>query len=161
MTDEMERRLRSALAARAGQITPDRLRFEAPPTAAPARSFRFVFPSVPWVVGVSAVAVAAVVLGVTLRQGGSGTEPILPVAPPPSASVPQPVPSAFTPTPRPSPSGPAHASPRASTGADSTGADGASPATPAGPGAETVAPTSKPESGATSPAGRPEATPAG
>lgn len=85
MTDEVERRLRSALTARAGQITPDRLRFGTPPTVAvPGRMFPFPFMS--WLVVLSG-AVITVVLGFTLRPGGTGGEP----APQPPPAVPSPV----------------------------------------------------------------------
>ncbi|SDT62274.1 hypothetical protein SAMN04489716_4941 [Actinoplanes derwentensis] len=109
----MERRLRSALAARAGQITADRLRFEAPPTAARhTRSFAFLLPSRRWLPAVAGAAIAIVALGFALRSSTPAPQPIQPAAPSPATS-PSAVPSLMvTPPARPQASSSPTSSPR-------------------------------------------------
>ncbi|HWS36624.1 MAG TPA: hypothetical protein VN408_28290 [Actinoplanes sp.] len=147
MTDEVERRLRSALTARAGQITPDRLRFGTPPTVAvAARSFPFRLAS--WLAVVSG-AVIAVLLGLTLRPGGTGGEPA-PQPPPavPSPAVPSPVESgAVITTPSPGPSSSTAALPTnkpvtPDRSPEGTATPSRSPATP--PGGAPVGPVATP-----------------
>lgn len=102
MTDDLELRLRSALVARAGQITQERLRFGVPPTvAAPRKRLRLWR----WLPLPAGVAIAAVALAVTLGPGAPDPAPVQPADPgitaPPSPSTPA-EPSVKTPVPAPS-----------------------------------------------------------
>ncbi|MBW6434004.1 hypothetical protein KZ829_09670 [Actinoplanes hulinensis] len=103
MTDEVERRLRSALTARAGQITAERLRFEPPPTMVTART---PVRRGRWAAIAIAITTAAagVALGFTLLTGPSEPAPVLPADPGPGTSTPAPAVS-------PAPSGPSPADP--------------------------------------------------
>ena len=89
MSTEVEERVRRALAARAGQITPDRLQPAVPPTAAPARrSWRSSWLTL-------LIAVATVLVGVVLlvRPPGGDPQPRLPDAPAATVPTPEPTPS--------------------------------------------------------------------
>lgn len=134
MTDDVEQRLRSALSARAGQITPDRLRFGVPPTmAVPPRRLRS---SLRRLLPVAAgLAITAAVLGfVTLRNGDPVRRPVQPAAPSPTSASPAEPPTG-TPTatrPEPSPSSSPRTSPATlapSAGTPSSTPEGTSPGT--------------------------------
>ncbi len=93
MSTDVEERVRRALAARAGQITPDRLQPAVPPTVAPARRSWL-----PW--WRSLLAVAAVLVAVVLVVRLPGDTPPSPVPNAPAATVPSPAPSSSaSPTP--------------------------------------------------------------
>jgi hypothetical protein len=131
MSTQVEERVRRALAARAGQITPDRLQPAVPPTAAPARrSWRSSWLTL-------LVAAAAVLVGVVLlvRPPGGDPQPRLPDAP-----------AATVPTPEPTPS---------STGAP----ESAVPSPVATSTAPTASPTTNAPEPEVTPPGRPASTP--
>ena len=144
MTDEVEVRLRTALAARAGQITQERLRFGVPPTVAATQTRS---PRRRWLTLTIGAGIAAAVLGFALAPRSA--EPDQPPAPPagrvvvtPSAS--STVPPAPTASEAPSPS---HSRSPAASGP-------ALPATSA-PGKPTLSPGSPPKTAG------PQVTPAG
>jgi hypothetical protein len=106
MTTDLEERLRSALAARAGQISLSSLQPAVPPTALgrPRRGLVRLWASVGALAGTLAVAVTILVL----QLPGEPSEPILPVtsvpaAPSPSATTPRPEPSETVLDPTPAP----------------------------------------------------------
>jgi hypothetical protein len=108
MSADVEERVRRALAARAGQITAERLQPSAPPTSAPARrGFRLAG----WrSLLVAAVVVAAAVL--VMRWPGTTPSP-LPVPNPPTADLDRPVGPPAGPATGPAPTGLGAAEPTA------------------------------------------------
>jgi hypothetical protein len=150
MTTEIEERLRRALGAKAGQITPDRLQPAVPPTAAPRRrSWRLR-----WWPLVAAAGLVAVVVAVRLP----GDTPPRPVPNPPAATVPTPGPSLSpAPTGDPSPTGSGPTSPRP-TGLDPTGTSTRPTVAPTPPAAT---PGGTPTRISTSPAPRGSTAPTG
>ncbi|MET8149484.1 hypothetical protein ACIBSW_15565 [Actinoplanes sp. NPDC049668] len=97
MSTEVEERVRRALAGRAAQITPERLRPEPPPTATAARpSWR------PW--WRPLLAVAAVLVAAFFAVRGEHDAPPRPVPQQPAATVPSPSLPAPEPTSSPAPS---------------------------------------------------------
>lgn len=85
MSTELEDRVRQALSARAGQITPDRLQPAVPPTATPARR-----PRLRWWHPLLVVAAVLVTVVFAIRLPGDSPSP-LPNAP--AGTVPAPSPS--------------------------------------------------------------------
>jgi hypothetical protein len=141
MSTDVEERMRRALSARAGQITPDRLQPAVPPTAAPAR--RSWLPRWRSLLVVAVVLVAVVFV---VRRPGDAPAPQVPNAP--AATVPSPSLSASpsapaTPTGEPLPS---------STGTGKPSSPAETVPTPATAEPET---TALPEPPATSPAAAP------
>ncbi|MGI5184455.1 hypothetical protein ACQEVZ_50200 [Dactylosporangium sp. CA-152071] len=103
MNTDLEQRLRSALAAQATRVTPDRLRPALPPTALPARSPASVLlRRAAWVAATLLLVAAAVI---TLRPTGPAPQhpTVVPPSPSSSSNPPSPVPSTSSP-PSPSPS---------------------------------------------------------
>ncbi|MEV4141506.1 hypothetical protein AB0J72_56280 [Dactylosporangium sp. NPDC049742] len=107
MNTDLEQRLRSALAAQATRVTPDRLRPALPPTALPARSpAPMLLRRAAWAAATLLLVAVAVI---TLRPTGPAPQHPTVVPPSPSSSsnppspVPSPAPSTSTP-PSPSPS---------------------------------------------------------
>ena len=108
MSTDVEERMRRALSARAGQITPDRLQPAVPPTAAPARRSWL-----PWWRSLLVVAAVLVAVVFAVRRPGDAPAPQVPNAP--AVTVPSPATSPSDPAlpsaePRPS-STPASESP--------------------------------------------------
>ncbi|MEU4622901.1 hypothetical protein AB0G04_23380 [Actinoplanes sp. NPDC023801] len=146
MTDEWELRLRSALAARAGQVTQERLRFGVPPTVAVPREPSRLWRLWRWLPLPAGAAIVAVALTLTLGPRSPGPEPIQPADPVVTAP--------------PSPSTTASPSSMATDPAPSTSAPRSVPATPSRS-ARTKGVTVGPGAGPVTKPARPEATPAG
>ncbi|RSM72100.1 hypothetical protein DMB66_05680 [Actinoplanes sp. ATCC 53533] len=86
MSTDVEERVRRALSARAGQVTPDRLQPAAPPTAAPVRRSWL-----PWWRSLLVVAVVLVAVVFVVGRPGDAPPPQVPNAP--AGTVPSPSPS--------------------------------------------------------------------
>ncbi|WP_430791529.1 hypothetical protein [Actinoplanes sp. G11-F43] len=139
VADDVEQRLRSALAARAGQITQDRLSLGVPPTltAPDAPAWRRWLLLAPAAVATLAV-VSAAVVALTVPRGEPEPGPILPADPSPAVSP------AVSGQVDPPPVGPApEGSPDASSSESPATTPGRSPAGPAATsaGQETASPT--------------------
>ncbi|MFF5234911.1 hypothetical protein [Dactylosporangium sp. NPDC000521] len=102
MNADLERRLRSTLAAQAARVTPERLRPAVPPTALPARGPAFILlQRAAWV---AAILLLVAVVIVTLRPAASDPQQPPTVVPPsPSGSYdPTSPPTSSPPSPSPS-----------------------------------------------------------